>query len=242
MKLVISILTLSTFLYCTQISTGEKLVLEEKKESKLAKTYDSLKLEMANKKTIFKEALTSNSTKKSKVLSEAGIYLDSMICEELFPFWKGTTWDFNGHTNIPNEGEIACGYLVSTLLKHAGFNINRYKMAQQSSYNEIKTLSNPDSPEFLGTDYKKALEKIKSKPDGLYILGLSFHVGYIRVKDNGVYFLHSTYLSPTAVVNEKASESAAFMSSDVYYIGKISGNSALVKKWINSSAISIFKD
>ncbi len=207
--------------------------------SLILKDYDSLKLDIAAQKKHF---LNSYNSGKKAILEAAGIYLDSMICEQFFPHWLGTEWDFNGHTNEPKTGQIACGYLVSTLLKHADFKINRYKLAQQSSFNEIKTLAAPKAPLFLGSDYQTALSKIKELKDGLYILGLSYHVGLIRINENEVRFLHSTYLAPTAVVNELAANSEAFKSSDVYYIGEISGNKELMKKWLKSTSISIFFD
>jgi hypothetical protein len=49
-------------------------------------------------------------------------------------------WDYNGYTNTPKNGVIACGYFVSTTLKHFGFNLNRYDVAKKYSSSIVKTL------------------------------------------------------------------------------------------------------
>lgn len=36
------------------------------------------------------------------------------ITQKVFPYWYGTKWDFNGTTEMPQEGSIACGYFVTT--------------------------------------------------------------------------------------------------------------------------------
>ncbi len=52
----------------------------------------------------------------------------------IFPHWIGTKWDYNGYTNEPGEDKlIACGYFVSTSLKHMGFNWNRFDLAKMYS-------------------------------------------------------------------------------------------------------------
>src|SRR5690606_907796 len=79
---------------------------------------------------------------------EQNQFLDSVmevftlkLLNEIIPYWYGTEWDFEGHTAIPNEGKIACGYFVSTTLRDMGLNINRYKLAQQHGLNEARTIA-----------------------------------------------------------------------------------------------------
>lgn len=217
---------------------------EEPIGTSIPKPYAEAKAEVLKRRVEFKELLNKANDKqrKNKVLTSAGNYLDSAVCEVLFPYWKGTPWDFNGHTDVPNEGEIACGYLVSTILKHAGVNVNRYKMAQQSALSEIKTISGTTGAKYLGNDSSMALEKIKQLKDGLYILGLSNHVGFIQVAKNEVRFIHSTYLEPTAAINEKAGNSDAFKYSNAYYIGEISGNKPFIQKWLNNKTVTVVLD
>src|SRR4029453_1954809 len=53
------------------------------------------------------------------------------IRDSLFVCWYGTAWDFNGITEEPGKGKIACGYFVTTILRDLGIPVKRYKHAQR---------------------------------------------------------------------------------------------------------------
>src|SRR6478609_2933662 len=72
-------------------------------------------------------------------------YFQQTLYQKMVPYWLGTTWDFNGYTAIPGQGTVACGYFVSTTLRHMGVNVNRYKLAQQYSHAIVKSLCQHDT-------------------------------------------------------------------------------------------------
>jgi hypothetical protein len=191
------------------------------------------------KKSLY--ALYLKSTKKDTVLNLASKYLESQLSDGFYSYWKNTKWDFNGYTDTPKVGYIACGYYVSTNLKHLGFNINRYKMAQQSSESEVKTLDS--SPEKVYGTSAEFIEYVKKNvTDGLYILGMTSHVGMIQKKGDEIYFLHSSPIDRMGVIKEKAEESQVLGWSDVFVLGKISNNKTLVKKWLIGEKVEIVLD
>ena len=49
------------------------------------------------------------------------------VAETIIPDWIGTKWDFNGISEKPQQGNIACGYFVTTVLRDAGLNLARSK-------------------------------------------------------------------------------------------------------------------
>lgn len=102
-------------------------------------SYQDLLKEIKSEVNCYQQEYESMSNKDS-VLDVAGKYLHTVLSTRVYSHWKGTPWDFNGYINTPGKGVIACGYFVSTTLKHVGVKINRYKMAQQSALNEVKTL------------------------------------------------------------------------------------------------------
>ena len=69
------------------------------------------------------QAYTSVSSVKEKkeVINQVRIYLNRTIAEKVFPAWFGTPWSFNGSTQYPLQGTIACGSFVEIILKDAGF-------------------------------------------------------------------------------------------------------------------------
>ncbi len=175
----------------------------------------------------------------SLIIKEAGKFIDEAIINSIIPFWYGTQWDFSGYTHKPNNGFVGCSYFVSTTLKHSGFNLNRYHLAQQNPLNEAKTLQINDSlieffnSEDLGLD-------TKNLANGLYFVGLDSHVGYLLIRENKSFFINSSYMPPICVEIQYAESSEVFKSY-VYYIVAIGNNSSLVKKWILGSEITIVK-
>lgn len=169
-------------------------------------------------------------------IDSLGVYLHSQLTTEVFPAWYGTEWDYNGYSNHPRKGIIACGYFVSTTLKHIGFNLNRFDLAKMYSSSIVKSLCGTPTT-FTNIDLLFAY--LLKKEDNLYVVGLSSHVGFIEKKGDQIYFIHSNYLGPVAVEKEVAKESDALNSSEVFVLGNITGSSELMKKWKNNTKISI---
>ncbi|MFT5602147.1 MAG: hypothetical protein ACI9N1_002399 [Flavobacteriales bacterium] len=177
--------------------------------SELTKTYSVQKTESKS------SLLKSDSSNFSK-------NLQTELVEHILPFWEGTQWDFNGYTNTPNDGVIACGYLVSTTLKHLGFTLNRYDIAKMYSQQIAEVLCFNETQSFeMSTELKTHVAQLK---DGIYILGLSNHVGFLEIKNKVPYFIHSDYTSDLGVRRELFYNSDAAMSSNVFWIGNLSNN------------------
>jgi hypothetical protein len=154
------------------------------------------------------------------------------ISQKIFPYWYGTKWDFNGTTQKPQEGAIACGYFVTTTLQHMGVKINRAKMAQCASEEMIRSLTTKNNIYHLSglslIDFEKKLMKIGS---GLYIIGLDSHTGYLLISAEGNFFIHSSGWFPFKVVKDKLSESKVIGRSKYRVVGKISDDAQFLKNW-----------
>lgn len=198
--------------------------------------YGDIKRRINKDKQFFKKEYGVN---KTKTIDSASIYLYNQLINKIVPHWYETPWDFNGHTNSPKEGEIACGYFVSTTLKHLGFNLNRYKMAQQAGLNEAIALQPKNKLKIYSKinfkDLKSKLNKVYK--DGIYFVGLDNHVGYVVIKDKEIYFLHSSYCDNKVVI-ELAKTSSCFISN-IYVFAEITSNPELIKKWILNESLII---
>jgi hypothetical protein len=210
----------------------------------LSRSYDLIKTSIEFKKDKFRLQYESalSQTEKKKILLEAGKYLHKSLVDTIFPYWYGTPWDFNGYTNTPGTGLVACGYFVSTPLKHCGLNLNIFKLAQQAALEIVKRVSCGDSVWYYrGMNSHQFLQKTKGKiKDGLYVVGLDNHTGFLLYENGEVYFIHSSYLDPGSVVREKASDSQALATSYVFVMCNISSNTKLIKKWILGEEIKNF--
>jgi hypothetical protein len=214
----------------------------EETHQPFAGNYDTLKSSANLKRQYFKNTYVSVSEAERKILlQEAGQYLKVFLLDSIFPHWYNTPWDFNGYTDKPQEGKVACGYFVSTPLKHCGFNLNRFKLAQQYSVDIVKILSSGDSVRsYRGISAEDFIMQTRNKlKDGLYVVGLDFHVGFLLYEKGEVFFIHSNYRDPIAVVREKALESVALNDSKVFILCNITENEELIRKWIMGSEIKI---
>jgi|GEM_PF-1132816 len=188
---------------------------------------------------------TNRKTLASMEASEIGKRFEASLMDEIIPHWYGTKWSFEGHTDQPGEGEIACSYFTSTTLQHAGVNLNRYQLAQQSPKSEAQTLAlGQPILEVSGESSTENLEVMKANlADGISFVGLgSSHVGFLLKRKNELFFLHSSYFTPGTVIIELASKSPVFCAYDEYYIVELSKNEVFLKRWLNNQKIEVIKD
>ncbi|MFH2141186.1 MAG: hypothetical protein ABIJ97_02095, partial [Bacteroidota bacterium] len=164
----------------------------------------------------------------------------NLLVERIFPYWYGTKWSFEGHTSNPNNGEIACGYFVSTTLRDAGFNINKYKLAQQSPINEAKSINidNPVIEIYNESVEENIIELQKLLKEGIYFIGFDQnHVGFIFKKADELFLIHSNYADFNGVMTERIHNSLVFPYYNRFYIAEISTNKSLLKKWLLNEEI-----
>jgi len=182
----------------------------------------------------------TDSTEKEQFLDSTKIVFTNELLSKIIPYWYGTKWSFEGYTAIPNEGTIACGYFVSTTLRDMGLNINRYRLAQQGPEEEAASIA-IDRSQMIVLDTISVDSNIASFPQnlkqGLYMVGLDFHVGYLYLKDDQSYFIHSNYIDGRVMI-ENTSNSKAFESSR-YFISKITGNRLLAKHWLSGMKMEV---
>ncbi len=176
---------------------------------------------------------------ESEKLLDAARLLYCRSFAELAGQWLGTPWDFNGITQKPREGKIACGYFVTTLLRDAGFDVERSRLGQQASEVIARTMT---SREFMrsrsGEPLADFVAACRQHAPGVYLAGLDFHTGYLVNDGAELWFVHAAYgKSAQYVIVEKAGESAylehstyrhvAFLTEDrKFLLGWLSG-----KKW-----------
>ena len=193
------------------------------------KRYDHLKKDIQRSVRALAKDQAKTTTEK---IQEAQSLLSKQLVDSVFHYWYGTTWDFNGHTDTPREGEIACGYFVSTTLKHMGLPLNRYHTAQQASAVIVKELCQPTSIKTYTSQEKlfKRLEGIKDYE--VLVLGLEYHVAFVVKLDGENYLIHSDFANRRGVVKEKLSNAQAINISNIYVVGNLTSNKALIRKWL----------
>lgn len=176
----------------------------------------------------YKEAISD----KQSIVQQSYYFLIESISCNIIPFWYDTPYDFNGTSEFPGKGKIGGAYFVVNVLRDSGFNIKR-KIAQQPAENIILTLtSNQYIKRFSNKTISDFIEEVKKLGVNIYIVGLDNTIGFIINNGKEVYFIHSSYIEPFAVVKEKASESKILSESRYRVIGRIFADEQLIKKWL----------
>jgi hypothetical protein len=207
--------------------------------------YETLKKQIATKRAYFQaEWQKTNDSAKAKLIEQAGNFLFENLLNQIIPFWYGMPWDLSGYSNVPQKGTVGCSYFVSNTLVACGFNLNRYRLAQTDPIAGSQSLSFNDSViHFTNEGDMEKLSKtiLGHFRDGLYLIGLDIHVGYLLIYGSNLYFIHSSYYPPKIVCMEYFEKSYGISSSMNYYITPITNNSQLLEKWISREFIYIRK-
>lgn len=199
-------------------------------------SYASTKVDAGQLRLRLKEGLRSGTITFETIKTA----FTNQLVDKIIPHWYGTPWSFGGHTAIPNQGEIACGYFISTTLRDMGINLNRYKLAQKLPIDEAKMISCGSVINKVVQDTsEKAFEEIdRLTKEGLYFIGFDEgHVGYLLKREGELFLIHSNYFSPVSVCRETLKESRVFKRFTKFHLVAISDNDALLQRWLDNGAV-----
>jgi len=155
--------------------------------------------------------------------------------------WVGTPYDFFGISDEPGKGGIACGFFVSTVLEHAGFDVQRLALGEQASEHIVQTLVAEDGIErFHHVAPATVVQRAVAQGPGIYLVGLDTHTGFIVHDQRSVRFCHATSRRAKSVVCEPARESPS-LASDYTVLGKL-GDGAAVEAWLGGERLSTVVD
>lgn len=140
----------------------------------------------------------------------------------------------------PGHGVIACGYFVSTILRDAGFRVERIRLAQQAPENIVRTLALAGEIErFRDGDVGTVVDAVSHDGEGLYVIGLDYHVGFLWNDGATVRMCHASYLGEAVVVCEDARRSPA-MGSNYHVVGKLLSD-VMIDRWLTGEAFPTVK-
>ena len=197
--------------------------------------YEILKQELEIKRAALAHRYTTARTAAEiqKVRNEAKQELETAL-PALMRCWLGTPWDFNGTAQIPGEGKIACGYFVSTIMRDAGFHVERVRLAQQPSQNIIRTFLPRNQMHIeAGLSYDRFLEKFKAHGPGVHIVGLDRHVAFIVVPEDGeLRFIHSSGGAAKCVVDQDRRNAHTLRKSKYRVTGNITRSDDVIHQWL----------
>jgi hypothetical protein len=186
-----------------------------------------------------RHAAARTPAEKDRVLEERGRLLE-VVLPEMMRCWLGTKWDFNGTSETPGEGQIACGYFVSTVLRDAGFRVDRYKLARQPSQNILRSFLPRESLSLrVGVPYEQYAAELEKAAPGIRIVGLDSHVAFLVTGPEGFRFIHSSGSQPWCVVDEGKDEAEVLRRSNYRVEGLLTDDKPLLRRWLAGEKIAV---
>jgi hypothetical protein len=228
-----SILILSFWFYSCQQGQGKLNIVEESRafNPSTGKSYDEIKNSIIVERRRFyvKYPLLKGS------VDEITNFWIKCIGSELYNSWKNTPWDFNGTANKPNEGAIACGYFVTTILRDMDVNINRNRLAVCASSVMMKSLTpNQKIMNLSSLTYVDFDEELKKRGKAVYIVGLDFHTGFLINDGLETWFVHSNYINRKGVTKESVSTSIALRTSKTRWLVSLTNDKDFLNRWLKN--------
>jgi len=180
-------------------------------------------------------------TERAAIRAEARKTVQAAITQTIFPAWMGTPWGLGPESTATRPHQpgkvVGCSYFVTGVLMNAGLRLeNRFRFAQAPSEFMQKALS-PEAKDlhrFPGMETARLHQRIASLGDGVYIVGLNIHTGFLVVRDGDVRVVHASYTEPTQVVDEPLARSMVIRYSfrRGYLVTPIFRDDRLVDLWL----------
>jgi hypothetical protein len=116
-------------------------------------------------------------------------------------------------------------------LLHSGFNIPRATWAQLAAEAIVKKMTT-DIKRFSNRPVSEVEDYIDGRDDGLYVVGLDCHVGFIYKKGNKIKFVHSSYYKKeVGVMSENLDTKNPLKDSKYRVVGRLLDDD-MMKKWL----------
>ena len=208
-------------------------------------------IEMARKN--FQRRLNKASCRQEKdaVRAEARQYVVQAIVEKIIPAWLGVPWTMaviddglQPNATVPFEAGkgISCSWFLVSVLRNAGLRFVSPRAFAGSIAVHFQYALSPrdaDLHRFFHVTPSRLAEKIASLGDGLYVIGLNCHIGFVHVAGDRVRILHSSYISPATVVIEPLIESPAVSASQEagYVVSPLFQDIRLIDYWLTGNKV-----
>lgn len=186
-----------------------------------------------------RHAKAKTPAEKEQVLVETRRFLEKVM-PEMMRCWLGTQWNFHGTSEVPGQGNIACGYFVATVLRDAGFRVDRYKLAQQPSQNILRSFLPRESLNLrVGVPYETYAAEMRASEPGIRIVGLDSHVAFMVTGPDGFRFIHSSGSKPWCVVDEGEKDAEVLRRSNYRVQGSLTADREVLRRWLAGKKIEV---
>lgn len=184
-----------------------------------------------------------------KVLAKAREFVASSLVDDIFPAWMGTPWHMgkDDDAGMPHQAgkRVSCSMFVTAALQNVGLRLDsRVRWAQAPALYIQRSLAprRSDLHRFLSIPPRELAGRLSKLDDGIYVVGLNCHVGFILIREGEARFIHSNYVDPDeGVTGEPVAESDAIANSQGtgYWVTPLFQDDRLIKFWLEGRAVPL---
>lgn len=168
------------------------------------------------------------------------------LTDTVLPAWLGTPWGLGPSSTADRPHQagmvVGCSYFVTGVLENAGLRLqSRTRFAQAPSLlmQQALSLAPRDTHRFPGMDPVVLERRIAALGDGVYIVGLNIHTGFLVVRAGKVRVVHASYTPPQKVVDEALTTSAVIRLSRGrgYVVTPLFRDDRLIDFWLSGRPV-----
>jgi hypothetical protein len=183
---------------------------------------------------------TQRAADGAEVLGRAARSMEQTLTRDVLPQWLGVPWG-NGANSLArdpfgDDATVNCGSFVVAVLAHIGFQFRNRDLLAQAPALRILEASLPEGAISRWQGSVAALERwLLQRGNGVYLLGLSRHIGFAVVKDGDVRLVHASR-SAGRVISERFTTSTALLRSrrGGLFLGElVPGDPIVARRWLD---------
>lgn len=183
---------------------------------------------------------------REKIRAQARRFVLDTIERRIFPAWLGTPWgmDRNSTATRPHQRgmTVACSYFITSVLQNAGLRLDsRYRFGQAPALYIQRSLApkRADLQRYFSIPDARLAANIARHGDGLYIIGLVNHVGFVVVRHGKVRLVHSGYVPHADVIDEPlvGAQVIAISKRAGYFVTPLFHDDWLIDKWLRGEPV-----
>lgn len=183
---------------------------------------------------------------RAAIRDEARRYIVGTLVSRIFPAWMGmpSGGGPQATASLPHQPGmyISCSYFLTAALQNVGLVLeSRARFAQAPAAWIERALLPPGGQihRYGNLSPRELEQRLVGLGEGLYVVGLNIHVGFIVVENGHAWFVHSSYTPPGTVVNEPVASSMAIALSQSkgYWISPLFKDERIVELWLRRQPV-----
>jgi hypothetical protein len=196
-------------------------------------------------------ARASTDDARAAVRAAARAFLIETITGELFPAWLGTPWGLGPKSTATRPHQpgmsVGCSYFVTSILGNAGFRLDsRYRFAQAAAVDIQRSLARGERAvrRYLSIAPAELAARLGRLDDGVWLIGLSNHVGFVVIDRGEVHLVHASWSGDQQVTDEPLAGARAIAASRRagYFVSPVvvasEENDRLIDAWLRGAEVT----